>query len=168
MHKGIQIKWINGNWFFLAAFVVLIDQLTKTWAMQHLQWGEAQHIFFWLDFRLAFNTGAAYSFLHTASGWQNIFFIVLAALVSIWIVFTILTDTNPQTKMLHAGFSLIMGGALANAWDRIQHQAVIDFINPHWGNWYFAIFNVADSAITLGAMCLIWTWWFARNLSENG
>lgn len=159
MHNACKIKWKNSGWFVLAAVVIILDQLSKLWAIKHLAWAEPMQVFPVLNFHLAYNTGAAYSFLHHASGWQNIFFIGLAGFVSAWLVYSILTDQRIKACVLHAGFALILGGALSNAWDRIQYKAVIDFINPHIGNWYFAIFNVADSAITLGAICLLWFWW---------
>jgi len=145
--------------FCLPFFVIVLDQLSKAWAVKHLQWGAPKHILAFLNLHLAYNTGAAYSFLHYASGWQNIFFITLAVLVSLWLMYAILTDIRVKAWVLHAGFALILGGALSNALDRIHYKAVIDFISLHWGGWYFAIFNVADSAITVGAICLIWFWW---------
>lgn len=157
-----SIRWKNSMWFLLAIVVIISDRLSKIWAVTHLQWGQPQEVLPVLNFHLAYNTGAAYSFLHNASGWQNVFFIALAASVSLWIIVSLLTETKNGTGLLKAGFALVLGGALANAWDRLQYQAVIDFINPHLGDWYFAIFNVADSAITLGAFCLIWHWWFEK------
>lgn len=159
MRNVLNIKWINSLWILLAIFVIVLDQLSKAWAVKHLSSGISKPIFAFLNFHLAFNTGAAYSFLHHASGWQNTFFISLAVVVSLWIIYALLTDIRVQAGVLHAGFALILGGALSNAWDRLHYRAVIDFINPHWGNWYFAIFNVADGAITVGAICLIWFWW---------
>lgn len=158
-----NIRLANSLWFLLAALVIVFDRLSKTWAIQHLKWGEAVEILPVLNLQLAFNTGAAYSFLHHASGWQNLFFITLAVLISLWIIYSILTETKAKVGLLNAGFALVLGGALSNAWDRLWYQAVIDFINPHWGTWYFAIFNVADSAITVGAICLIWHWWFEKH-----
>lgn len=155
------LRWKNSFWFILTLVVIVVDRITKIWAVNHLEWGVAKPILPFLNLQLAFNTGAAYSFLHHASGWQNIFFIVLATLVSIWIVYVILTETK-RSNLLLGGFALILGGAISNAWDRMLYQAVIDFINPHWENWYFAIFNIADSAITVGAISLIGYWMFAK------
>jgi len=159
MHNPSKVKWKNSAWFLVAVIVILLDQLSKAWALKHLAWAEPMQVMPLLNFHLAFNTCAAYSFLHHASGWQNIFFVTLAVLVSAWLIYSLLTDARAKACVLHAGFAFILGGALSNAWDRIQYKAVIDFINPHIGDWYFAIFNIADSAITLGAICLIWFWW---------
>ena len=162
MLNNVNFRWGNSVWFLLSIGVVIADRISKIWAVKHLHWGEPMQVFPFLNFHLAFNTGAAYSFLHHASGWQNLFFIALAGVVSLWIIYSILTEKKSSTGLLKAGFALVLGGAVSNAWDRFQYQAVIDFINPHWGGWYFAIFNVADSAITLGAICLIWHWWFEK------
>lgn len=162
MLKIARIYWANSTWFLLTIAVMVADRLSKLWAIKHLQWGEPQQVLPVLNFHLAFNTGAAYSFLHHASGWQNIFFVGLAVCISLWIISSLLFSAK-QAMLLSVGYALVLGGAISNAWDRLQYKAVIDFINPHWGGWYFAIFNVADAAITLGAICLIWHWWFEKH-----
>jgi signal peptidase II len=138
--------------------IVGIDRISKIEMLSRLNIGESYAVLPFLNFRLAFNKGAAFSFLDHASGWQNLFFIVLALLVSIYIVVLVLMDSKEKSFLSQMGLVFILGGALGNAWDRIQFSIVIDFINLHFQNWHFAIFNVADSAITIGAFLLIWHW----------
>ena len=114
-----------------------------------------------LNFTLAHNTGAAFSFLHRASGWQNWFLGGIASLVSI-IILVWLLKLSKQERWLKCALCLILGGALANAWDRILYGYVIDFISFHLHDWYFAIFNVADSAISIGAGMILISWLFSH------
>ncbi len=107
-----------------------------------------------LDFTLLHNTGAAFSFLAGASGWQRWFFIGLAAVVSVVLVAWIWRTPRGE-KLLPLALSLILGGALGNVIDRVEHGYVVDFIHVHWGAAYFPAFNVADTAITVGAALLI-------------
>jgi signal peptidase II len=102
------------------------------------------------------NKGAAFSFLSEASGWQHYLFLALAALVSLGIVVWLLRLRTPGNALLASGLALILGGAVGNAVDRLLRGHVVDFIHVHWfERWYFPAFNVADSAITVGAGLLI-------------
>jgi signal peptidase II len=110
---------------------------------------------------LAFNTGAAYSFLHNASGWQNSLLTSLAVIVSACIVYW-LSQLSARAYWAVIALTLVLGGALGNAWDRLLYGHVVDFLDFHLGGWHFAIFNIADSAICVGAFMLIVEWLFIR------
>jgi signal peptidase II len=109
------------------------------------------------DLTLAYNTGAAFSFLNSASGWQNVFFSVLAFVVSIAII-AWLFRLRKKDGWLSIALCLILGGALGNAWDRLLYHYVIDFLSFHLGSWHFAIFNIADAGISVGAFMLLVQW----------
>ena len=141
-------------WLWLSLVVVVLDQATKFLATRFLDLYERVEVLPVLDFTLLHNTGAAFSLLAGASGWQRWFFIGLAFTVSavlmVWI-----WRTPRGEKLLPLSLSLILGGALGNVIDRIVHGYVVDFIHAHWGAAYFPAFNIADSAITIGAGLLI-------------
>jgi signal peptidase II len=107
-----------------------------------------------LDFTLLHNTGAAFSMLANASGWQRPFFVVLGLAVSLMLVVWIWRSPRGD-KLLPVALALILGGALGNVIDRVRLGYVVDFIHAHWGAAYFPAFNIADSAITVGAALLI-------------
>src|ERR1700734_1908768 len=140
------------RWLFLSACILLADQISKSYVTQHF--GEFEHISVLpiLDITRMHNVGAAFSFLASASGWQRWVFIGLALVVSIgWV----LRLKGGAHGLLACGLSLVLGGALGNLIDRIRLGHVIDFIHFHWNGAYFPAFNVADSAITVGAACLL-------------
>jgi len=140
-------------WFLVAAAVVVLDRLTK-WAM--LDWlrpGEVVEVTPFFNFVLVYNRGAAFSFLAGAPGWQTPFFVAVAVIASA--VVSWLLWRHPARRLLCAGLALILGGALGNLWDRLQWGAVADFLDFHAFGWHWPAFNVADSAITVGAVILI-------------
>jgi len=141
------------RWLFLSACIVLADQISKSYIAQ--RFGEFEHISVLpvLDITRMHNVGAAFSFL--ASGWQRWLFIGLAVVVSIGIIVWLLRLKSGAHGLLACGLALVLGGALGNLIDRIRLGHVIDFIHFHWNNAYFPAFNVADSAITVGAACLL-------------
>ncbi|HLA74547.1 MAG TPA: signal peptidase II [Gammaproteobacteria bacterium] len=142
------------KWLWLSVLVIVLDQLTKYWASQALQLHEPVAVLPFFNFTLMHNTGAAFSFLNQAGGWQRWFFITIALIVSTVIVLWI--RRLPATERWMAlALSLIAGGALGNVWDRIQHGYVVDFIDLYYQNWHWPAFNVADSAITVGAVMLV-------------
>lgn len=150
------IKKISSSglaWLWVAALVLIIDRYTKIWVMQHLVFQEPLHILPFFNLVLAYNSGAAFSFLDAASGWQNWFLGGLAIVVSA-IVFVWLKRLPARAIWMALALCLILGGALGNAWDRWSYGYVIDFLSFHWGDWHFAIFNVADSAICVGAIMM--------------
>jgi signal peptidase II len=141
-------------WLLLSALVVLADQLSKSYITSHYGEFEFTTVLPILDITRMHNVGAAFSFLATASGWQRWLFITLAVTVSIGIVVWLYRMPRSQ-GLLACGLALVLGGAIGNVIDRIRLGAVVDFIHFHWDRAYFPAFNIADSAITVGAACLI-------------
>jgi signal peptidase II len=141
-------------WLWLSLGVIALDQATKFLATRFLELYERVEVLPVLDFTLLHNTGAAFSLLAGASGWQRWFFIGLALTVSVVLMVWIWRSPRGE-KLLPLSLSLILGGALGNVIDRIVHGYVVDFIHAHWGAAYFPAFNIADSAITIGAGLLI-------------
>ena len=143
------------TWLLLSACVVLADQLSKAYITRHFMEFEFTRILAVLDITCMHNVGAAFSFLASASGWQRWLFIGLAGVVSIGIIVWLIRLPRGTHGLLAAGLALVLGGALGNVIDRIRLGYVIDFIHFHWDRAYFPAFNVADSAITVGAACLL-------------
>jgi signal peptidase II len=141
------------SWLGLALAVILLDQLTKTLIVNEFQLGDSREVTGFFNLVRAHNLGAAFSFLAGAAGWQRWFFVGLGIAASIFIVWML--KTHPGETLFCLAVSLILGGALGNVIDRLVHGYVVDFIQVHWRGWYFPSFNVADSAITLGAATLI-------------
>jgi signal peptidase II len=141
-------------WLLLSALVVLADQVSKSYITSHYGEFEFTSVLPVLDITRMHNVGAAFSFLATASGWQRWLFISLAVVVSIGIVVWLYRMPRSQ-GLLACGLALVLGGAIGNVIDRIRLGAVVDFIHFHWDRAYFPAFNIADSAITVGAACLI-------------
>jgi signal peptidase II len=143
------------NWLGLTLVVIALDQWTKSLISRHLDLFESVTLLPVLDFMRLHNEGAAFSMLSTASGWQRGFFIGFALVVSGALLVWILRLPLHGRHRLAAALSLVMGGALGNVIDRVRLGHVVDFIRVHWGDWYYPAFNVADSAITIGAGLLI-------------
>jgi signal peptidase II len=138
---------------WIAAAVFVSDQLTKFAAVDYLtRRGDVQLTSF-LNFALVHNTGAAFGFLSSASGWQNIFFIVVASLACI-VILWMTWRLTANDLMLGTGLMLVLGGAAGNLTDRLLHGYVIDFVDVYYRAWHWPAFNVADSAITIGAVLL--------------
>jgi signal peptidase II len=133
--------------------VIVLDHITKVLIQQSLMPGETRIIAPLFNLVLAFNTGAAFSFLAGAGGWQRQFFIVLTIVVSVFLVW--LMRRHPGNRLLCLALSLILGGAMGNLYDRVMLGHVVDFIQLHAGGYYWPAFNVADSAISAGAALLI-------------
>ncbi len=140
-------------WLAIALAVIVLDQLTKTWVLQQFQLGDSRTVTSFFNLVRVHNTGAAFSFLAGASGWQRWFFVGLGSAAAVFIV--VLLARHGEQRLFGWALALILGGAVGNVVDRLLHGHVVDFIQVHWGGWYFPSFNVADSAITLGAACLI-------------
>jgi signal peptidase II len=143
------------SWLLLSVGVVLADQVSKAYIARHYLQFEFTRILPVLDVTCMHNVGAAFSFLASASGWQRWVFIGLAVVVSIAITIWLLRLPRAASPLLAAGLALVLGGAVGNVIDRIRLGYVIDFIHFHWDQAYFPAFNVADSAITVGAACLL-------------
>ena len=143
------------RWLWLSAAVVAADQVTKVWADHALSRFEPVTLLPHLDLRLAYNEGAAFSFLSDAGGWQRWFFIVLATLVTsvltVWLV-----RLKAGEKFTAIALALIIGGALGNLIDRVLYGHVIDFIDVYYSaSLHWPAFNVADSAISVGVAMLL-------------
>ena len=141
-------------WLLLSVLIVLADQASKSWITSHYGEFEFTTVLPILDITRMHNVGAAFSFLAGASGWQRWLFIGLALVVSIGIIGWLYRMPRSH-PLLAAGLSLVLGGAIGNVIDRIRLGAVVDFIHFHWDRAYFPAFNIADSAITVGAACLL-------------
>ena len=143
------------SWLFLSVAVVILDQISKSYIAQHFGEFEFIRVLPILDITRMHNVGAAFSFLASASGWQRWVFIGLAISVSIGIIIWLARLPRSAHRLLACGLALVLGGAVGNVIDRIRLGHVIDFIHFHWDRAYFPAFNVADSAITVGAACLL-------------
>ena len=143
------------RWLWLAAVVIVADQLSKALLVKKFVLYEVLDVLPVLEITRLHNTGAAFSLLAQASGWQRWFFIALALGISTGIVVWIKGLSGRGATWLAVALSLVMGGALGNVIDRIWHGYVIDFIHFHWERWYYPAFNVADMAITIGAVMLV-------------
>jgi signal peptidase II len=155
-HAGArQIQRGASAWLILSLLVVILDQISKAYIVRHFAEFEFVSLLPVLDITRMHNVGAAFSFLASASGWQRWLFIVLAVTVSVGIIVWLLRLQRGAHALLACGLALVLGGALGNVIDRIRLGHVIDFIHFHWDRAYFPAFNVADSAITVGAACLL-------------
>jgi signal peptidase II len=140
------------RWLWLSLAVVVLDLASKQIILAMLRPGEEKVVLSFFSLVLAFNAGAAFSFLADASGWQRWFFTGVAIVASVVIVWLL---RKGGSRWFCAGLALILGGALGNVWDRLTAGHVVDFLLFHWRGWSYPAFNVADSAITIGALLLI-------------
>ncbi len=141
------------GWLLIALIIVLADQATKQYMDSTLLYAQRRSILPFFDFTLLYNPGAAFSFLADGAGWQRWFFTGIALIATTLIVYML--RKNPQQKLFCASLALILGGAIGNVIDRVAHAHVIDFLLFFWRDWYFPAFNIADIAITCGAILLI-------------
>ena len=140
-------------WLGIALAVVVADRLTKTLIVGSFALNAGREVTPFFNIVRVHNTGAAFSFLAGAAGWQRWFFIVLGVVAAAFIVW--LLARHGAQRLFGWALALILGGAVGNVIDRVLHGHVVDFIQVHWRGWYFPSFNVADSAITVGAGLLI-------------
>ncbi len=141
------------KWLALAAVIVVLDQITKYVVVQNFVLHESLRVTSFFNLVRVHNAGASFSMLADAGGWQRWFFIAIAVAASIWVVWLMARHT--QQKLFCLALTLILGGAVGNLIDRVLFGAVVDFLQFHYGGWYFPAFNVADSSITCGAVLLI-------------
>lgn len=141
------------RWLLLSVLVIVLDQGSKAWMVTHLAYADPRVILPVFNLTLLYNTGAAFSFLAAESGWQRWLFAGLAIVVSLVLV-RWLAGLDRRERWLPVAISLILGGALGNLFDRIVHGYVVDFLQFHWHQHYFPAFNLADSAITVGAVMM--------------
>jgi signal peptidase II len=142
----------NFRWLWLAALVVVLDQLSKHWIMASFRPGEELALTPFASLVLAFNRGAAFSFLAGSDGWQRWFFAAVAVVACVAMLWFL---RRGGRALFCAGLALIIGGALGNLYDRLTLGHVVDFLLLHYRGWFYPAFNVADSAITIGAAALI-------------
>ena len=140
-------------WLVIALIVIVFDQFTKTLILGNFSLGESRFVTSFFNVVRVHNTGAAFSFLAGASGWQRWFFVGLGAVAAVFIVWML--KSHGGQRLFGWALALILGGALGNVIDRLLHGYVVDFIQVHHSGWYFPSFNVADSAISVGAVLLI-------------
>lgn len=139
---------------WLSLLVIVLDQASKFWIMANFADYEVLTVWPVFNLTLVYNTGAAFSFLSDAGGWQRWFFIGLGTIVSL-VMAIWLTRLQPAERLTGFGLALVIGGAVGNIIDRIWLGKVVDFLQWHWEDWYWPSFNVADSAITLGVVLLL-------------
>jgi signal peptidase II len=147
--KGSSSKW----YVLLALGVLIADQMTKWWAQMSLPMAQPIKVTDFLNWFLIYNPGAAFSFLSQAGGWQRWFFTmigIVAAIVIIWLL-----QKNTHDRPFCLALSLILGGAIGNVIDRLLYGAVVDFIDVHYDGWHWPAFNIADSAISIGATLIV-------------
>jgi signal peptidase II len=146
---GAMLPWLG-----LALIILIADQFTKVLILGYYKLGDSTYVTSFFNIVRAHNTGAAFSFLAAASGWQRWLFTGIGVGATLFILY--LLRTHPGQKLFCFALACILGGAIGNVVDRLLHGYVVDFLQFHWDNrWYFPAFNVADSAITIGAACLI-------------
>ena len=133
---------------------LILDQFTKTLILGYYKLGDATYITSFFNIVRVHNTGAAFSFLAAASGWQRWFFTAIGVAAALFILWML--RSHAGQRLFSFALACILGGAVGNVVDRLMHGYVVDFLQVHWDNrWYFPAFNLADAAITIGAVCLI-------------
>jgi signal peptidase II len=140
-------------WFLVSCGIVIADQITKAVVLARFAPGERLEVTGFLNLVLAFNKGAAFSFLAGAGGWQTPLLVTFALVAAV--VVSVLLVRSPGRGLFSAGLALILGGAVGNVIDRVRYGHVVDFLDLHAAGWHWPAFNVADSAITVGAALLI-------------
>jgi len=140
-------------WLGIALAIIVLDQLTKSLVLGAFRLHDSHVVTPFFNLVRVHNTGAAFSFLAGATGWQRWFFVALGAVAAVFIVW--LLRRHGGQRLFGWALALILGGAVGNVVDRLLHGYVVDFIQVHWRGWYFPSFNVADSAITVGAGLLM-------------
>jgi len=150
-HSLIKLK----NWAWISILVICLDQLTKILADQYLQYHQPVEVMPMFNLTLMYNKGAAFSFLANAGGWQRWFFLILTSAVSIFI-YLWLRKLKTHQILQYSALALILGGAIGNLIDRAIYGHVIDFLDVYFQQHHWPAFNIADSAITVGAILLIY------------
>lgn len=140
-------------WLGLALALLLADQFTKVLILGAYRLGDATYVTSFFNIVRVHNTGAAFSFLASASGWQRWFFTAIGLGAAIFILY--LLRSHPGQKLFSFALACILGGAVGNVIDRLLHGYVVDFLDFHYAGWHFPAFNIADAAISIGAACLI-------------
>ena len=142
------------RWLVVSVAVIAADLATKAWVSRALGYGDVVEITSFFNLVLTHNTGAAFSFLAGAGGWQRWFFSVLAIVISVALV--VMLRRPQRNRVVPLALALVLGGALGNLWDRLVLGHVVDFLQLHAGGYYWPAFNVADSAISVGVVLIVW------------
>lgn len=150
------------KWLGLSALIVVLDQITKLIAVQQLVYGQPVPVLPSFNLTLMYNPGAAFSFLSDASGWQRWFFVAVSSIASVLLVWWLHKLKSGQW-LLALALALVLGGAVGNLIDRLWLGHVVDFIQLYYRSFYWPAFNVADSAISVGAVLLIWDALFVKH-----
>lgn len=159
--KKVKMEKSYKSWFGLSALVIILDQLSKQAILLNFDYGERLNLLPVFDLTLVYNYGAAWSFLSDAGGWQRWFFTIISAVVSVVLVVWIIrlvreaSESGAAQTLLLIALSLILGGAIGNLIDRAIYGYVIDFLLVYYQGHHFPVFNIADSAITVGAGFLL-------------
>ena len=140
-------------WLGLALIILLADQFTKVLILGYYHLGDSTYVTSFFNVVRVHNTGAAFSFLAEASGWQRWFFTAIGVAAALFILWML--RSHAGQKLFCFAMACVLGGAIGNVIDRVLHGYVVDFLDFYWRNMHFAAFNLADAAITLGAICLI-------------
>ncbi|MEO5661296.1 MAG: signal peptidase II [Polaromonas sp.] len=140
-------------WLGLALLLLMADQFTKVLILGYYRLGDTTYVTSFFNVVRAHNTGAAFSFLASASGWQRWFFTGIGLLAAVFIIWML--KSHAGQKLFSFAMACILGGAIGNVVDRSLHGYVVDFLDFHFGSRHFPAFNIADSAITVGAVCMI-------------
>jgi signal peptidase II len=152
MREGAPAAWTR--WLWASAAVIALDLATKAWVSSAFQYGEVRPVTPFFNLVLVHNTGAAFSFLAGAGGWQRWFFAAITVAISTGIV--VMLRRGHANRLVAGALALVLGGALGNLYDRVTLGHVVDFVQLHAAGYFFPAFNVADSAITVGVTLLIW------------
>ncbi len=147
-----SVSWTR--WLLISLVIFILDQLTKHAVTANFQLGESKYLLPFFNLVLAHNTGAAFSFLADAGGWQRGFFVTVTLIISgvlLWML-----KGNRDNRLLSIALALVLGGAFGNLYDRAVNGYVVDFVQWHVAGYYWPAFNVADSAICVGAALLVW------------
>ena len=153
LSHGASRKPAYWPWLLWSVVLIVIDQITKQWILQFYEYGDWTPVTNFFNIVRAHNTGAAFSFLAEHGGWQRWLFVGIGVVATVLIVWQL--RKHPQQKFFCFSISCILGGALGNVIDRLQHGYVVDFLDFYIGNWHYPAFNVADIAICVGAACLV-------------
>ncbi|MDO8775558.1 MAG: signal peptidase II [Burkholderiaceae bacterium] len=151
---------LNWRWHGIALLAVLMDQASKLVITKIFALGEQVPVSSFFNLVYVLNPGAAFSFLAGAGGWQRYFFVALALIVSTWLALQL---RKPLQRLESWGFSLILGGALGNALDRLTRGSVVDFLDFHWNGMHWPAFNLADALISLGVSILLFASFIKRS-----
>jgi signal peptidase II len=152
MREAAVPSWTR--WLALSAVVVALDLATKAWITSAFRYGEVREVTPFFNLVLVHNKGAAFSFLADAGGWQRWFFMAITVAICAALIYML--RRNNGHRLLAAALALVLGGALGNLYDRVTLGHVVDFVQLHAAGYYWPAFNVADSAITVGVLLLLW------------